>query len=89
MGDPFRTVVYREHLATAGAVAFIAAISLTVGYLQFGTVNTGGKVVKAEVLRLETHSVAKVAGGNLPIITVRSPDGSVRQAQATWADVEN
>ena len=73
----------------AGASILLAALLLAIGYIEFGIAITDGKVVKAKVLRLGTHPVAGSAGGNLPIVTVRLPDGSVRQVKATWADVDN
>lgn len=45
--------------------------------------------MKAEVLRLGMHPVGGVAGGDLPILAVRLPDGSVRDVEATWADVND
>jgi poly(3-hydroxybutyrate) depolymerase len=65
----------------------LAALLFAVSYLRFGAAATAGQVVEAEVLRLGTHPVARVAGGDLPILTVRLPDGSVRDVQATWAEV--
>jgi hypothetical protein len=87
MTDPFRTAALRARITAAGALAFIAALILAISSLHFGTAVTHGQVVKAEVLRLGTHPAARVAGGDLPIITVRLPDGSIRDVQATWADV--
>jgi hypothetical protein len=57
-------------------------------YLQFG----GGKVAsgrleKAEVLRLGTYPTGSVKGANLPIITVRLPDGSEWDVKTTRAEV--
>ena len=60
-----------------------------IAFLQFGTVMIGGTLVRAEILRLGRRPVAGVAGGNLPVVTVRMADGTVRQVQATWADVED
>ena len=60
---------------------------VVIGYLKFGTVITDGRAVEAEVLRLGTQPTGSVAGADLPVLTVRMPDGSVRQVQATWADV--
>jgi hypothetical protein len=73
----------------AGAFVVLAALSGVIAYLKFGMVITDGIVVKAEVLRVGTYPAGGVAGGNLPIVTVRLPDGSVRQVQATWADFDN
>ena len=73
----------------AGALALVAAFLFAVWRLQFGTVVTDGRVVKAEVLRLGMHPVAGVSGGDLPILTVRLPDGSIRDVEATWTDVND
>jgi len=55
--------------------------------LRFALPITQGHELQAEVLRVGTHPAAGVAGGDLPILTVRLPDGAVRDMQATWADV--
>ena len=73
----------------AGALVVLAALLGAISYLEFSTVVTNGRVVKAEVLRLGTRPAARVAGGDLPIVTVRLPDGSIRDVQATWADVND
>ena len=74
---------------TAGALVLLVALIYAKAYLNFGNVVTDGEVVKAEVLRLGTRPVARVAGGELPILTVRLPDGSVRQVKATWPHVKD
>jgi hypothetical protein len=57
-------------------------------YLQFGGGGVAsGRVVQAEVLRLGTYPTGSVKGANLPIITVRLPDGSVSDVKTTRADV--
>ena len=89
MADPFRTLALRGNIVRAGALALVAAFLFAVWRLQFGTVVTDGLVVKAEVLRLGMHPVAGVSGGDLPILTVRLPDGSIRDVEATWADVND
>ena len=45
--------------------------------------------MKAEVLRLGTYPVGGVAAEDLPILTVRLHDGSIREVQAAWADVDD
>jgi carbonic anhydrase/acetyltransferase-like protein (isoleucine patch superfamily) len=72
-----------------GALVALAALVGAISYLRFGAIVTNGHVVEAEVLYLGTRSAARVAGGDLPIVTVRLPDGSVREVQATWADVDD
>jgi hypothetical protein len=87
MADPFRTVAFRERIIKVGALVLLAGLLVAFSYFKFGTVVTDGRSVNAEVLRLETHPASRVAGGDLPIVTVQLPDGSVREVQATWADV--
>jgi hypothetical protein len=87
MTDPFRTVALQARIIAAGALVLVAALIFAVSYLDFGTAVTDGQVVQAEVPRLGTRSASAVAGGDVPIITVRLPDGLIRDVQATWADV--
>jgi hypothetical protein len=87
MTHPFRLVVLRGRIIAAGALVLVAALIAAVSYLDFGMPITRGHEVQAEVLRVGTHPAARVAGGDLPILTVRLRDGAVRDVQATWADV--
>jgi hypothetical protein len=66
----------------------LAVLIVAVSFLDFSTPVTNGRLVQADVLRFGTHASARVAGGDLPILTVRLPNGSVRDVQATWADVD-
>jgi poly(3-hydroxybutyrate) depolymerase len=88
MTDPFRTAALRGRIIAAGALMVAAALIVAVSYLEFGIPITNGQPVQAEVLRVGTHPAARVAGGDLPILTVRLPNGSVRDVQATWADID-
>lgn len=72
-----------------GALGLLCAAILASSYLKFGMAVPDGRVVKGEVLRFGTYSAGRVAGGDLPILTVRMPDGSVRDVPATWPDVNN
>ena len=87
MTDPFRDLAIRRRLITAGAVVLVAALIISVSYLDFGMPITNGHEVRAEVLRVGTRAAASTAGGDLPILTVRLPNGTVRDVQATWADI--
>ena len=87
MADPFRIAALRSRIIAAGGLVLVAALIVAVSYLDFGMPITNGHQVQAEVLRLGTRPAARVAGGDLPILTVRMPDGAVRIVQATWADV--
>jgi hypothetical protein len=88
MTDPLVTAGLPARIVAAGALVLVAALIFAVSYSDFGTGITNGMVVQAKVLRLGTHAVAAVAGGDLPILTVQLPDGSIRDVQATWADVD-
>jgi hypothetical protein len=87
MTDPFRTAAIRGRIIAAGALVLITALILAASYLDFGMPITHGHEVQAKVLRVGMRSAAGVAGGDLPVLTVRMPDGAVREVQATWADV--
>jgi hypothetical protein len=87
MTDPFRAVAVRGRIIAAGALAVVAALVVGISYFDFGMPITHGHEVQAEVVRGATRPAARVAGGDLPILTVRLPDGAVRDVQATWADV--
>ena len=89
MSDPFRIAAYQKRLVTLGLVILLALASLAIGYLRFGTINIGGKPAMVEVVRVGTRPVSRVAGGTAPVVTVRMPDGSIRQVEATWGDVDN
>ena len=88
MTDPFGTAARRSRVTAAGALVVVAALIFVVSYFDFVPAVTDGHVVKAEVLRLGTRPASRVAGGDLPVLSVRLPDGSVRDVQATWADVD-
>jgi hypothetical protein len=90
MADPFRSLALQGWIKAGGALVLLAALMFAISYLKFvtfGTAMTAAQVVEAEVLRLGARPVARVRGGDLPILTVRLPDGSVRNVQATWGDV--
>ena len=89
MTDPFRNVAFRGRIVKASALIVLTGLLIVLGSLQFGTVITNGREVKAEVLRLGTQPTGGVGGASLPILTVRMPDGAVRQVMATWPDVND
>lgn len=66
----------------------LAAFLAVIWSFGFGPLVTAGRDVRAEVVRVGMIPAGPVAGGNLPIIIVRLPDGSVREVRATWPDVK-
>ena len=87
MTDPFQTAALRGRIIAAGMLVLLAAMIVVVSYLETGLPIRNGHVVEAEVLGVGMHPAARLAAGDLPILTVRLPNGSVRDVQATWADV--
>jgi hypothetical protein len=87
MTDPFRAFALRSRMIAAGGLVLVTALIVAVSYLDARIPVTNGHEVQAEVLRVGTHPAARVAGGDLPILTVRLQNGAVREVQATWADV--
>lgn len=89
MIDPFEPIIIRERIIKAAALILVLAFICAISYLQYAAVVTNGRPVKAQIVRLGMRPAARVAGGDLPILTVRLPDGSIRQVQATWAGVND
>lgn len=89
MIDPFQGAAIQERIAKVVALALLLALLCAIYFLQFSTVVAEGRPVKAEVLHIGTYPAGRAAGGDLPILSVRLPDGSVRAVRATWPDVNN
>ena len=89
MVDPFRTVAIRERIAQGLGLALLITVICVVSYLLVRPYVTEGRIVRAEVLRVGMHSVGDGQGGDLPILTVRLPDGSIRQVTPSWAAVND
>lgn len=87
--DPFEADAVRERINNGLLLILLAAFLCGLAYLEFGLVLTHGTPIKAEVVRVATYPAGRVAGGDLPILTVRLPDGSTREVLATWPDVDN
>ena len=89
MVETSETVVAEEYIKKAVGLVLLLALAFTIACLTFSTAVTSGTDVKAEVLNFGMVPAARVAGGDLPILTVRLADGSIRVVRATWADVDN
>ncbi len=89
MVETSETVVVQEHIKKAGGLVLLVALACAISYFEFSGVVTGGTDVKAEVVDFGMVPAGRVAGGDLPILTVRLQDGSIRAVRATWADVNN
>lgn len=89
MVDVFESVIVRERIIKAAALLLLLGFICGASYLEYAGVVTNGRPIKAQIVRFGMHPVARVAGGDLPILTVRLPDGSIRDVRATWADVND
>lgn len=89
MVDPFEADVIRERITNAAALVLLFGFICAISYLEFSTIVTNGNPVEAKVERVGMRAAARTAGGDLPILTVRLPDGSIRDVPATWADVND
>lgn len=89
MVDPFRTSSTRERIAQAVGLFLLIAFTCVVSYLMVRPDLTQGRLVRAQIVRVGMYSVGEGMGGELPILTVRLPDGSIRQVKSSWAAVND
>ena len=87
MADPLRDIIRRERALRVVALVLLVAIALLVALLEYWppTYVSDGQPVEATVVRFGTYPVSEYRGGDLPILTVRLPDGSIRQVRGSWA----
>lgn len=89
MGDPFRTVAIRERAGQAVGLGLLIASVSVISYTLVRPYLTEGRVVQAKVVRVGMYDTGEGSGGNLPILTVRLPNGSIREVTPSWAAVDN
>lgn len=89
MADPFRTFAIRERIAYVAGLCLLIAFASVVSYLWVRPYATEGRIVRADVVRVGMYSVSGSMGGDLPILTVRLPDGSIREVTSSWAAVND
>ena len=91
MRDPFKTVVLYERTNQVIGLSLLAVLALLGALSAFwpATYFTNGQTIEAIVLRVGTYSSSGAFGGDLPILTVRLPDGSIRQVKASWSSAGN
>jgi hypothetical protein len=86
MADAFQTVARREYITEA---AWLAALIALLCFATFAWIRgdvSNGREVTAVVVRLGTYP-DPLETGDLPILTVQLPDGSIRQVLASWPAV--
>ena len=89
MIDAFRTIVIRERVTQAVGFGLMIVFLGALWYVWVHTDVSDGRIIEAEVLKLQTYSAPSGMGGDLPILMVRLPDGSIREVPASWAAVGN
>jgi hypothetical protein len=89
MADPFRTTAIRERFAQTSLMGLLIALTCLGSYLLVRPYVTEGHVIRAEVVRVGMYDTGGASGGNLPVLTVRLPDGSKREVTSSWAAVND
>jgi hypothetical protein len=84
-------LIFRERVHHAIGVGLIIVLALSAAVFEFWPPRyvANGRVVEATVVRVGTYPVSGGFGGDLPILTVRLPDGSVGQVRASWSTAGN
>ena len=87
--DPLKSIIVHERVQRAIGVGLLIAF-LAVFFLVLAPYySNNGQVVDATVVRIGTYPVGSGYGGELPILTLRLRDGSIRQVQASWQSAAN
>ena len=87
MADTLKSIIRRERAKQAAALGLLLILALLGALSIFWppTYVTNGRVVEATVVRVGTYAVGETQGGELPILTVRLPDASIRDVNASWS----
>jgi hypothetical protein len=89
VADPLRTFAIRQRAIQA---LWLCLLIICVGAISYFLVRpyiSEGALIKAEVVRVESYPVSAAMGGDLPILVVRLPNGSVRQVTSSWEVVDD
>jgi len=69
--DPFESVAIWEHVRTGAVMVLITGFLFGLTWVGYQGLITNGTAVTAEVLQFGTYPASKVAGGDLPVLTLR------------------
>jgi len=84
--DPFQAEALRERLTRARGLLLLFAYMGVLLLLVLSTDFRHEREIEAIVVRLGTYP-DPLETGDLPILTVRLPDGSIRQLRTSWPAV--
>ena len=87
MIDPFQADARRERITQAVGLVLLIALLCALALFWVRTDVSNGRVVEATVVRLGNYP-DPLGTGDSPILTVRLPDGSIRQLRASWPAVD-
>ncbi|MFL6725747.1 MAG: hypothetical protein ACJ8FS_04430 [Sphingomicrobium sp.] len=91
MKESLKSIILRDRAKQAVGLGLLLVLALLAALSLFWppTYVTDGQIVEATVLRIGTYAVGSGYGGDLPIVTVRLPNGSIRQVKASWSTAGN
>src|SRR3954451_23263241 len=87
MMDQLKSIIIRQRARQAVALGLIVFLAISASIFEFWprTYVTDGQFVEATVVRVGTYPVSGAYGGDLAILTIRLPNGSIRQVRASWS----
>jgi hypothetical protein len=87
MVNTLKGIIVRERAKQAVGLGLIIALALFGALSVFWprTYVIHGQLVEGTVIRIGTYPTSGVYGGELPVLTVRMPNGSIRQIKASWS----
>jgi hypothetical protein len=89
MANPVRSFVIQERIKAALWVSFLIVSVAAISYFGVQAYISEGTLIEAQVVRVGTYPASAAMGGDLPILIVRLPDGSIRQVTSSWEVVDD
>src|SRR3954453_14868975 len=83
MVDPFQAVARREQVMKAGQLALLMAILSIAIFSWVRSDVSNGREVMGAVVSIGTYP-DPLGTGDLPILTIRLANGSIREVRASW-----
>jgi hypothetical protein len=89
MADPAHTFVIQERITGALWLSFLIVSVAAISYLAVRPYNSHGAPIEAQVVRVGSYAAPGSMGGDLPILIVRLPNGSIGQVTSSWEVVDD